>query len=137
MQAAKAAMNFKTTRNSMLPGNTKGLPTLTTVEQVHVYNSSSIRSPIHLNNIMISVKRKLDEPITPNPKKTSKLNNFDPQKFGNITSLQFGPSRNSVAVTGEHSPSFSSNRNPSLTHRSFANKTHMPAIPRHGAPYTK
>ena len=36
----------------MLAAN-RNLPTLATVEQVQVYNSNSLKSPMHLNNIMI------------------------------------------------------------------------------------
>ena len=90
VQAAKAALNFKTPRAGILDKDGV-LPALSTVEQVHVYNSPSARSPIHLNNIMISVKRKLEEePVGKTSKKSKdtkhKLAISEMKKFG-LTSL--------------------------------------------------
>ena len=120
VQAARNALAFKTPRNSMLAG-TKNLPTLATVEQVQVYNSNSLKSPMHLNNIMISVKRKLEEPAPSNvsKKSQSRLTNgklaIPTQNFNEITSLNIMTGR---SLAGKHqamSPMIDGKKNPSLT----------------------
>ena len=92
---------------------------MSTVEQVHVYNSPGARSPIHLNNIMISVKRKNDdEPVAKTSKKSkdhqNKLTISEMKKFG-LTSLNLEGRHKSMVGSGSNSPTYNANKHASLT----------------------